>query len=155
MSSYQNTTIFNICCRPVCVTRLNWATLPVGRSMSPLLLLAHMEYQPSHLPLKLQYMVVRWYTGCGMLWLHCTVDTKFSYLHTQTNPHTHCKPAYIEACLLPHFCVSLITMLKGVVRPHLVFIRCIYFCNVDLFRGKIPLSSECKKHNISGDWGGH
>ena len=41
------------------MTHLNWATLPVGRSMSPLLLLAHMEYQPSHLPLKLQYMVVR------------------------------------------------------------------------------------------------
>ena len=86
-----------------------------------------------------------------MLWLHCTVDTKFSYLHTHTNPHTHCKAAYSEACLLPHVCVGLITMLKGVVRPYLVFIRCIYFCNADLFRGKISLSSECKQHNISGD----
>ena len=50
---------FNTCCRPVCVSDLNWATLPVGRSTSLLLLSVHMEYQPSHLPLKLQYMVVR------------------------------------------------------------------------------------------------
>ena len=41
------------------MTDLNWATLPVGKSMSLLLLSVYMEYQLSHLPLKLQYMVVR------------------------------------------------------------------------------------------------